>query len=63
MKTRNIKTDILVVGGGTAGSFAAISAARMGAKTLLIEKTIFWAGRLLLQMSISPDYFLRGEKR
>ena len=32
------KTDVLVVGGGTAGVFAAISAARTGAKTLLIDK-------------------------
>ena len=30
--------DVAVVGGGTAGVFAAISAARMGAKTVLIEK-------------------------
>ena len=30
--------DTVVVGGGTAGVFAAISAARMGAKTLLLEK-------------------------
>ena len=30
--------DIAVLGGGTAGVFAAISAARLGAKTVLIEK-------------------------
>lgn len=36
MKTFN--TDVLVLGGGSAGCFAAISAARTGAKTLLIEK-------------------------
>lgn len=36
MKT--IYTDVLVLGGGSAGCFAAISAARTGAKTLLIEK-------------------------
>ncbi len=30
--------DVLVVGGGTAGTFAAISAARRGAKVLLVEK-------------------------
>lgn len=33
-----IYTDVLVLGGGGAGTFAAISAARTGAKTLLVEK-------------------------
>ena len=33
-----IDTDVLVIGGGTAGVFAAIAAARTGAKTLLIDK-------------------------
>lgn len=32
------ETDVLVVGGGTAGSIAAIQAARSGAKTLLVER-------------------------
>lgn len=32
------KVDVLVVGGGTAGTFAAISAGMQGARTLLIEK-------------------------
>ena len=32
--------DVLVIGGGTAGVFAAISSARSGAKTILIEKTV-----------------------
>ena len=32
------ETDVLVVGGGTAGTVAAIQAARLGAKTLLIER-------------------------
>ena len=31
------KTDVLVVGGGTAGFGAAVAAARGGAKTMLIE--------------------------
>ena len=34
---RNLDCDVLVVGGGTAGVFAAISAARTGAKTVVIE--------------------------
>ncbi|ACL75306.1 FAD-dependent oxidoreductase [Ruminiclostridium cellulolyticum] len=33
-----IETDVLVIGGGTAGFGAAIAAARNGAKTLLIER-------------------------
>jgi len=36
--------DVLVVGGGTAGVTAAISAARMGAKTLVIERYGFLGG-------------------
>ena len=32
------KVDVLVVGGGTAGTIAAIQAARAGAKTLLLER-------------------------
>lgn len=36
-KQSNITTDILVVGGGTAGTIAAIQAGRAGARTVLIE--------------------------
>ncbi len=36
-KRKRISTDVLVVGGGTAGTIAAIQAARAGAKTLLVE--------------------------
>ena len=32
------KTEVLVVGGGTAGTIAAIQAARAGAKTFLLER-------------------------
>ena len=32
------ETDVLIVGGGTAGTIAAIQAARAGAKTLLVER-------------------------
>jgi len=37
MDKRTIKTDILVVGGGTAGTIAAIQAARAGCSTILVE--------------------------
>ncbi len=36
-KKKSIETDILVVGGGTAGTIAAIQAGRAGAETVLIE--------------------------
>lgn len=38
------KFDVAVIGGGTAGVFAAISAARTGARTLLIEKNSILGG-------------------
>ncbi|MBO5308623.1 MAG: FAD-dependent oxidoreductase [Lentisphaeria bacterium] len=36
--------DVAVAGGGIAGVAAAIQAARSGARTVLIEKTILWGG-------------------
>jgi len=37
-KTEYIETDVLVLGGGAAGCFAAISAAKKGARVALVEK-------------------------
>ena len=37
-KTQTIETDVLVLGGGAAGCFAAIAAAQNGAKVALVEK-------------------------
>ncbi|RTE55244.1 FAD-dependent oxidoreductase [Arenibacter aquaticus] len=34
---KSLKTDVLIVGGGTAGTIAAIQAGRAGARTILIE--------------------------
>lgn len=34
---REVKADVLVVGGGTAGAVAAIQAARLGARTVVVE--------------------------
>ncbi|MDR3405485.1 MAG: FAD-dependent oxidoreductase [Chthoniobacter sp.] len=42
MKT--IKTDVLICGGGCAGIAAALSSARRGAQTLLIERAGFSGG-------------------
>ena len=37
-KQRNIRTDVLILGGGIAGCWAAIAAARKGVKVALVEK-------------------------
>ncbi|MFN3380273.1 MAG: FAD-dependent oxidoreductase, partial [Runella zeae] len=37
IKKTTLKTDILVIGGGTAGVIAAIQAGRAGRKTILVE--------------------------
>ncbi|HEX7474593.1 MAG TPA: FAD-binding protein [Dehalococcoidales bacterium] len=37
-KEQEIETDVLVIGGGIAGCWAAISAARQGARVVLVEK-------------------------
>ena len=42
--SRTLETDVLVCGGGCAGSAAALAAARAGAKTLLVEKAPFAGG-------------------
>ena len=40
----NTHYDVIVVGGGSSGVAAAVSASRFGAKTLLIEKNGFLGG-------------------
>ncbi|HEX4128912.1 MAG TPA: FAD-dependent oxidoreductase [Pirellulales bacterium] len=44
MANKTIKTEVLVCGGGCAGLAAALSAARNGAKTLLVERAGFAGG-------------------
>lgn len=51
---RTIETDVLVCGGGCAGSAAALSAARAGAKVLLVEKAPFAGGIIT---SVGLPYF------
>ncbi|MCD6051571.1 MAG: dependent oxidoreductase, partial [Verrucomicrobia bacterium] len=51
---RTIKTDVLVCGGGCAGSAAALAAARAGAKVLLVEKAPFAGGIIT---SVGLPYF------
>lgn len=45
-------TDLLIVGGGASGTTAAIQAARMGVKTLVIEETT-WLGGMLTSAGVS----------
>jgi len=49
-----LETDVLVCGGGCAGSAAALAAARAGAKTLLVEKAPFAGGIIT---SVGFPYF------
>ncbi|MFO1002154.1 MAG: FAD-dependent oxidoreductase [Planctomycetaceae bacterium] len=51
---RTIEIDVLVCGGGCAGSAAALAAARSGAKTLLVEKAPFAGGIIT---SVGLPYF------
>lgn len=53
-------TEVLVVGGGPAGIGAAVAAARMGRKTLLLEKRAFLGGNITACYVENCNYFLRG---
>ncbi|HEX7714259.1 MAG TPA: FAD-dependent oxidoreductase [Bacillota bacterium] len=54
------KYDVIVVGGGTAGLFAAISSANAGAKTLLIEQKDYLGGLLTAGMGIGGVFDIKG---
>ncbi|MFO7882067.1 MAG: FAD-dependent oxidoreductase [Kosmotogaceae bacterium] len=58
----NNQYDVVVVGGGIAGVSAAISAARMGASTLLIEKNMMLGG-VLTQALVMPMMTFHSQKR
>ena len=54
--------DVLVVGGGASGTAAGVQAARMGARTLIVEETP-WLGGMLTSAGVSAidgNYRLRG---
>ena len=55
--------DVVVVGGGTAGAFAAIAAAQTGAKTLIVEKNSMLGGTMTVCDVSVPGLFLHGENR
>lgn len=55
--------DVVVVGGGTSGVFAAISSARTGAKTLLIEKNSILGGTMTVANVNFPGLFFAWNKQ
>lgn len=55
--------DVVVVGGGTAGVFAAIAAAKTGAKTLLIEKNTILGGTMTMANICFPGLFFAWGKQ
>ena len=61
MNERNV--DVLVIGGGSAGCFAAVSAARTGASVLLVEKNGMLGGTATGGMVNFPGLFHAWGKR
>lgn len=50
-----LRTDVLIVGGGTGGTAAALQAARRGAQTILVSEGP-WLGGMLTSAGVSaPD--------
>ncbi len=59
----NLTADVAVIGGGTAGVFAAISAAKSGAKTILIEKNSMLGGTITSAGINFPGLFFAHGKQ
>jgi glycine/D-amino acid oxidase-like deaminating enzyme len=55
-------TRIVVVGGGSAGATAAIAAARMGARVLLVERSPFLGGTGTAVLDTFYGFFTPGER-
>src|SRR5690349_23198229 len=53
--------DVVVVGGGTAGSIAALAAARTGARTCIVEKGGYLGGTCHALANVTPFHNSRGE--
>ena len=61
--TKELTSDVVVIGGGTAGVFAAITAARCGLKTLLIEKNSRLGGTMTAAQVNFPGLFFAWGKQ
>lgn len=57
------ESDVVVLGGGTAGLPAAVAAARTGARTVLVERQGYLAGALNGTYLSGPDGFGDSERR
>jgi len=55
-----MSTDIVVVGGGTTGPFAAISAARQGKRVVMVERFGSLGGNMTLGLNTKPSGALIG---
>lgn len=60
---RKLEADVVVVGGGTSGVFAAISAAKTGAKTILVEKNSILGGTMTVANVNFPGLFFAWGKQ
>jgi len=56
------RCDVLVVGGGSAGSAAAIAAARMGARVVLVERQGFLGGTGAMVLDTFYGFFTPGKQ-
>lgn len=63
VKKESIKTDILIVGGGTSGTIAAIQAARAGKKTVLVENGSMLGGTTTTGGVAFPGIFFAWGKQ
>lgn len=61
--TKELTSDVVVIGGGTAGVFAAITAARCGLKTILIEKNSRLGGTMTAAGVNFPGLFFAWGKQ
>lgn len=58
--TKQIETEVLIIGGGSAGANAAIAAARTGAKTLLVERYGFIGGTSTTILDTFYGFYIPG---
>lgn len=52
VSAQDFSTDVLIIGGGASGTTAGIQAARLGARTLIVEETE-WLGGMLTSAGVS----------